>query len=176
MVGPPRGGRSIGGCCESCSTTTTFACRRRSRPAASSTAGQYAVGWRSAAARSDSSPDDLIATATALTAESIADAVRRFVGPVDELILGGGGTRNPTLVSALARSLPSARVLRHEDFGLDSDAKEAIAFAILGHETLHGRPSNLPSCTGAAHPAVLGSITPGRNYLRLMIRVVAGDE
>ncbi len=121
-------------------------------------------------------PDDLIATATALTAESIAGAIRRFVGPVDELILGGGGARNATLVRWLASTLPETRVLRHEDFGIDSDAKEAIAFAILGYETLFGLPSNLPSCTGARRHAVLGSITPGLNYHRLMQRVVEGDD
>lgn len=121
--------------------------------------------------------DDLIATATALTVETIADAILHLIAvPVDELILGGGGARNPTLVAWLARALPSVRVLRHEDFGIDSDAKEAIAFALLGHETLFGRPSALPSCTGARYPAVLGSITPGRNYRRLARRVAEAED
>lgn len=114
---------------------------------------------------------DLLATATALTVRSIGDAVRSHVGPVDDVIVGGGGARNPTLMAWLAEELRPAQLWRHEDFGVDGDAKEAIAFAVLGYQTVHGRPNTLPRCTGARHPVVLGSIVPGANYLDLVRRV-----
>jgi anhydro-N-acetylmuramic acid kinase len=112
---------------------------------------------------------DILATLTAFTAASIADSYRRFLpGPVEEVIVGGGGASNPTMLHMLAERLPNARVLRQEDLGYLSDAKEAIAFAILAYEGLHGRPGNLPSCTFARHLAVLGKITPGANYRQLL--------
>ncbi len=112
---------------------------------------------------------DILATLTAFTAASITDSYQRFLtGPVDEVIVGGGGASNPTLLRMLAERLPNTRVLRQEDLGYLSDAKEAIAFAILAYEGLHGRPGNLPSCTFARHPAVLGKITPGTNYRQLL--------
>ncbi|MHB9130263.1 MAG: anhydro-N-acetylmuramic acid kinase [Armatimonadota bacterium] len=109
--------------------------------------------------------DDLIATVTAFTAESIARAYRDFLlphGAIDEVILGGGGSYNPTLRAMLAERLPGIPVHTHEDHGLSSEAKEAVAFAILGHATLCGVPANVPSATGAAHPVILGHITPGK--------------
>jgi anhydro-N-acetylmuramic acid kinase len=103
---------------------------------------------------------DLIATATALTAASVALAIDRFVPmPVDELIVSGGGARNPEIMKHLAALLPGVAVATSSDFGIDADAKEAIAFALLGYETWRGRPSNLPSATGARHPVILGKIT-----------------
>ncbi|MGA8763529.1 MAG: anhydro-N-acetylmuramic acid kinase [Candidatus Sulfotelmatobacter sp.] len=113
---------------------------------------------------------DVVATATALTARSIADAVRRFVvkpagstrrKAFGEMILSGGGTRNGTLVAMLAAALAPLGVgLRFSDeFGLPSEAKEAVAFAVLAYETWHQRPSNLPSATGAKRAAVLGKIS-----------------
>jgi anhydro-N-acetylmuramic acid kinase len=103
---------------------------------------------------------DVLATATALTVESIARACTRFLGPVDELIASGGGCRNDTLMAMLAERFP--RLCRSDDYGIPADAKEAIAFAILANETVAGRPASLPGATGAAHPAVLGKIVPGR--------------
>ena len=112
---------------------------------------------------------DIVATLTAFTAESIADSYRRFLpARPDEVILGGGGANNPTLVAMLRQALMPAQVLRQEDLGFSSDAKEAAAFAILAYESLHGRPGNLPSCTFAGHPAVLGKIVPGKNFLKLL--------
>ena len=109
---------------------------------------------------------DVVATATALTARSIADAVRRFVTPAPrhsfrEMILSGGGTKNSTLVGMLAEALvPMGVQLRFSDeFGLPSEAKEAVAFAVLAYETWHRRPSNVPSATGAKRAAVLGKIS-----------------
>jgi anhydro-N-acetylmuramic acid kinase len=112
---------------------------------------------------------DIIATLTALTARSIAQAYARFLPALpDELILSGGGARNPTLLRMLAEALPATAIRRSEELGLASGAKEALAFAALGYASLHGWPANVPSCTGARHPAVLGSLTPGDNYLELL--------
>jgi len=113
---------------------------------------------------------DVVATATALTARSIADAVRRFVilksGTVaknsfGEMILSGGGARSATLVGMLGEQLaPLGVILRFSDeFGLPSEAKEAVAFAVLAYETWNQRTSNLPSATGAKRGAVLGKIS-----------------
>jgi anhydro-N-acetylmuramic acid kinase len=119
------------------------------------------------------SGEDIVATLTALTATSIANAYRRFLPQMpQEVILGGGGARNAVLVAMLRRQLDPARVMAHEDVGLSSDAKEAIAFAVLAYEAIHGRPGNLPACTGAASRAVLGKVVPGANYGRLVSRVM----
>jgi len=106
---------------------------------------------------------DVVATLTAFTAESIAFAYRRFLPRVDEVILGGGGSYNPVLVRAIVERLPGTPVMRHEDFGIAGEAKEAIAFAILANEAMYGNPTNLPGATGARERVVLGKIVPGRN-------------
>jgi anhydro-N-acetylmuramic acid kinase len=114
--------------------------------------------------------EDVVATATALTARSIADAVKRFVmkrsqpsakNSFCEMILSGGGARNATLVGMLSEGLAPLGVrLRYSDeFGLPSEAKEAVAFAVLAYETWNRRPSNVPSATGAKRAAVLGKIS-----------------
>ena len=113
--------------------------------------------------------EDVVATATAFTAASIADAYRRFVFPrlktVElarlQIVLGGGGAKNPTLRRMLAERIGVGELLTHEDFGIANSAKEALAFAILAHETLRGRPGNVPSATGARRAVVLGKIVPG---------------
>jgi anhydro-N-acetylmuramic acid kinase len=103
---------------------------------------------------------DLIATATALTAATIGLGVERFVQhAVDEVIVSGGGVHNRTLMGYLQAFLPNSRLRTSTEFGIDSDAKEAIAFAILAYETWHRRPANLPSATGARHPVVLGKVS-----------------
>jgi anhydro-N-acetylmuramic acid kinase len=110
---------------------------------------------------------DIVATATALTAKSITDAVRRYTTQTvhtrgfQEMILSGGGVKNSTLVSMLTSELaPLGLRLRFSDeFGLPSAAKEAAAFAVLAYETWHRRPSNVPSATGAKRAAVLGKIS-----------------
>ncbi len=114
--------------------------------------------------------EDVVATATALTARSIVEAVRRFVVKQSgrstktsfrELIVSGGGAKNATLVAMLADSLTALGIeLRFSDeFGLPSEAKEAVAFAVLAYETWNRRPSNVPSATGAKRAAVLGKIS-----------------
>lgn len=122
----------------------------------------YARMLRAQAEARGLSPADTVATATALTAESIARAYRDFLGPLDEVVLGGGGSYNPTLRRLLTERLPGIPVRTHEDHGLSGEAKEAIAFTLLGHATLCGVPANVPAATGARHPAVLGTIVPGR--------------
>jgi anhydro-N-acetylmuramic acid kinase len=113
---------------------------------------------------------DVVATATALTAKSIVDALLRFVirnshsaskPAFHEMILSGGGSKNSTLVAILTSKLaPLGFRLRFSDeFGLPSAAKEAVAFAVLAHETWHRRASNIPSATGARRAAILGKIS-----------------
>ena len=105
---------------------------------------------------------DLLATITALTARSIADACRRFIlprGRVDQLIVTGGGARNPTLMQMLAAELSGIQVTTATELGVDGDAVEAVAFAILGYQMLRGLPGNIPSVTGARAPAILGKLT-----------------
>lgn len=106
------------------------------------------------------SREDLLATLTAFTARSTAQAYRDFL-PVlpDEVLLCGGGARNPAIRAMLQKELPGSRVGRTEDAGLPGDAKEAVAFAVLGYETVNRRPGNLPAATGASSPVVLGSLT-----------------
>jgi len=106
--------------------------------------------------------EDLVATATALTAASIARAYRDFIrplGPIDQVIVGGGGKHNPTLMAMLRERLPGGISLRsHEDFGIDSDAKEAIALAIIANDAVAGFDTNIPGATGG-RPTVLGKIS-----------------
>ena len=121
---------------------------------------------------------DIIATATAFTAESIADAYRRFVFPKLarrelarlQVILGGGGAKNSTLRRMLAERLGVGEILTHDDFGIPDSAKEALAFAILAHATLHGQPSNVIGSTGARRAVVLGKIVPGNVSSRFVLR------
>ncbi|HET9407948.1 MAG TPA: anhydro-N-acetylmuramic acid kinase [Candidatus Sulfotelmatobacter sp.] len=123
--------------------------------------------------------EDVIATATALTAHSIASAVDNFlivpawskqkrgalkagqIAPFQEMILSGGGAKNATLVRMLVEQLGTVgiSVRLSNEYGLPSEAKEAVGFALLAYETWHRRPSNLPSATGAKRPAVLGKIS-----------------
>jgi len=103
--------------------------------------------------------DDLVATVTALTARTVADAVRRHGGT--EVIASGGGIRNPVLMHQLASELGTVSLRNTDELGLPSAAKEAYAFAVLGFLTVNGLGGTVPSCTGARHASVLGSITPG---------------
>ena len=103
--------------------------------------------------------EDILATATRFTAESIALSLHRFARRMPaRLVVGGGGSRNPTLLRLLADALPECRVQTQEDLGYDSDSKEAVAFALLANEALFGICNNAPSATGAAHPVVMGRI------------------
>lgn len=122
---------------------------------------EYASALISLAKRRRISSEDLIHTVTAFTAASIARAIQDFVFPrtrVAELIIAGGGARNPLLVAYLAALLPSLQIIPADSLGIPADAKEAFAFAILAYEAFHQRANNLPSATGARHPAILGKI------------------
>ncbi|WP_308282584.1 anhydro-N-acetylmuramic acid kinase [Pseudonocardia nigra] len=110
-------------------------------------------------------PADLIATLTALTAQMVADAVR--AAGVDTLVVSGGGCANPTMMRMLADRLAGVRIVTSAELGAPPSDKEAIAFALIGWQTLHGLPATLPTCTGASAARVLGAITPGAGPLRL---------
>ncbi|MBL8094966.1 MAG: anhydro-N-acetylmuramic acid kinase [Anaerolineales bacterium] len=108
------------------------------------------------------SGDDRLATLTAFTARSIAQAYRDFLPTMpDEVYVCGGGAHNPTLMHRLRAELAPARVEPIDALGLPSEAKEAQFFAVLAYETWHGRPGNLPEATGAGRHVILGNLTPG---------------
>jgi anhydro-N-acetylmuramic acid kinase len=114
--------------------------------------------------------EDLVCTATELTARSVAAALTRFVLPetkVQQVIVSGGGARNVFLLRRLGCALPEIEILTSEDIGVPTAAKEAIGFAILANETLHLHPGNVPGATGARRPVVLGKVVYGDNYKRL---------
>ena len=104
---------------------------------------------------------DLIATATALTAATIALGVERFAPLAGEMIVSGGGVHNRQLMAQLEAFLPTWHIQSSADFGVDPDAKEAIAFAILAYRTWKRQSGNLPSATGARRAVVLGKVTFG---------------
>ena len=134
------------------------------RPAPKSTGrDQFGSAFAQRLLASGLSPESQVATATQLTVRTILMGLQRLVlprMPVDELIVSGGGWHNPAIMNSLSKSLPSTRVTSTDEFGIDGDAKEAVAFAVLAYETVNGRPGNLISATGASRPAILGSITP----------------
>ena len=103
----------------------------------------------------------MIRTATILTALSIVDAFHHFIGTkakIGELVVSGGGAHNPLLIAQLESGLEGVRVREAGELGVPGDAKEAFAFAVLAHETLHQRPANVPGATGANKAVVLGKV------------------
>ncbi len=106
------------------------------------------------------SPEDLLASVTTATAEIVAAALRPYA--VVDLLVAGGGTRNPTLMGELQAQLPGVTIRQTDDLGVPEAGKEALVFAIIGFLTLCGLPATIPSCTGARHSSVLGTVTPGR--------------
>jgi anhydro-N-acetylmuramic acid kinase len=105
--------------------------------------------------------EDIVATATSLTARSIADAYRRFLPePITETIVSGGGARNPTLVRMIAALIAPIEVRQFSDVFFDGEAKEAVAFALLAHLHVNGRAGNVPRATGARGQRILGKLTP----------------
>ena len=138
----------------------------RAKPPKTAGREQFGAEFVSKLLDTELNSEDLIATATALTAESIGLGVRNFVLPemrVDEVFASGGGTHNPVLMRMLQKALSPIPVKETSEVGLDVDAKEAIAFAVLAYETAHSRPSNVPMATGAKRAVVLGKITPNGN-------------
>lgn len=124
----------------------------------------YAVKLREVGLAMGLSADDLLATAVEVTAASVAQAVEDFLKPrqgVDAVYASGGGVRNAALMASLERRLGSIPLRHLEHLGVPAPAKEALAFAFLAHQTLCGRPGNVPTATGAARAVVLGHVTPG---------------
>ena len=124
--------------------------------------------------------EDGCATLCAFTVTTIADSLALYAPRGADVIASGGGTRNPALFAMLGERLAhdGARLVVSDALGIDADAKEALAFAVLGYETLRGRPANVPRATGASQPAVLGAIVPcGLDALLAKIReeVAAND-
>ncbi len=115
--------------------------------------------------------EDLIATATSFTSTSIFINCEKFILPhhrVDEIIVGGGGVRNKTLMRLLKKAFQPVPLYGFEDIGLNSKAIEAMAFALLAHDAFLGIPNNIPSVTGAKRPVVMGKIAPGLNYRKIV--------
>lgn len=117
----------------------------------------YVLEQLSRTSRALSLPD-LVATLTELTARTVADAIR--TAGVEVLIVSGGGVRNPVLLRRIEELLPGVDVRTSDALGVPSDDKEAVAFALIGWATANGLPANVPSCTGASGPRVLGRVTP----------------
>lgn len=110
---------------------------------------------------SDVTDADLVATATALTAQSIGDAYHRFIPePVAETLIAGGGAKNATLRRMIAQAVAPLKVTTFDERYFDGEAKEAVAFALLAHLHLEGIAGNVPTATGARGPRVLGMFTP----------------
>jgi anhydro-N-acetylmuramic acid kinase len=128
----------------------------RAKPPKTAGREQYGAEF---ADRFPATPDG-VRTATAFTAATIAEGIRRFGSGARELVAGGGGVHNPVLMAYLAAFLPGVRIRLIDEFGVPADFKEAIAFALLAVETAAGRPSNVPSATGARRAVVLGEIAP----------------
>jgi anhydro-N-acetylmuramic acid kinase len=138
--------------------------------------------WQADCQAHGHSAADFVATLTELTAASIADAYARFApGPVAQVVVGGGGASNPTLMARLAYHLEerlgyTVELCSHAALGIDGSAKEALAFALLAYLAIHGQPGNIPACTGADHTAILGQITPGDNYVALMRKTFRSND
>jgi anhydro-N-acetylmuramic acid kinase len=126
----------------------------------------YAADFLVKCQRQSKRSEDALATATALTAQTIAESYKRFVLPIMrrrgvDYIVSGGGARNHTLMAMLAQRLEplGCELAASEQFGLPAEAKEAAAFALLAWQTWHHRPGNVPAATGAARAAILGQVT-----------------
>jgi anhydro-N-acetylmuramic acid kinase len=122
----------------------------------------YVKNLLAAGRKHKAKPADLIRSATIFTAISVVDALHRFVLPkykIEQLIVSGGGARNPLILAQIAAALPQIDMLPSAELGVPTDAKEAFAFALMAYETFHQRPANLPSATGAHGPAILGKIS-----------------
>ena len=121
---------------------------------------KYVQGLLDFCGKHEISLTDCLTTATRFTAESIRVGLTSFSEYTpDELIIGGGGSRNPVLLRHIQDCLPGCLVMTNEEIGYDSDSKEAVAFAILANEAFEGMTNNVPSVTGASHPVVMGKIS-----------------
>jgi anhydro-N-acetylmuramic acid kinase len=117
---------------------------------------------------------DIVATVTALTGATVADCIVANTPdgyPLTEVVAGGGGAHNPAIMAEIARRLPGVALSSVDDFGIPSQAKEALLFALLGNAAVRGLVNTVPSSTGARHATVMGKIVPGANYRALMARL-----
>lgn len=121
----------------------------------------FNLGWLEKQLDGEEMPEDVQATLLAFTADSIANAVKRFCVGTQEIYLCGGGAHNEELITRLQLGLPQCKIQKTEILGIEADWMEAIAFAWLAQQTMHLKPGNLPAVTGASHPCVLGAIYPG---------------
>ena len=124
---------------------------------------QFARQAMEQAQKKNVATQDLVATLTAFTAQTIYEYYQQFLFPhysVDEVYISGGGVHNLTLMDHLKTRFQSIPLLPIDSIGFSSNAKEAIAFAVLANEAIHGHPTNLPQVTGASQPMVLGTFSP----------------
>jgi anhydro-N-acetylmuramic acid kinase len=122
---------------------------------------EFAAKLLGKAAKYRMRPEDLVRTATVFSALSAVDALNRFVlqrVKIEQVIVSGGGARNPLIMAQLATAMAPVEVVSSSEVGVDVDAKEAYAFALLAYESWNGRAGNLPSATGARRAVVLGKI------------------
>lgn len=135
----------------------------------------YAQQLRKEAAEQALSDEDFIATITALTATTIAQAYQDFApGPLAQVAVAGGGANNPFLMELLTEQIRAAHgkpieVISHEPLGIDGDAKEALTFGLLAYLAIHGWAGNVPACTGAQSEQILGQIAPGQNWTSIRL-------
>ena len=124
------------------------------------------------------SNQDWLATLTFVVAKSIVQSYHDFL-PVfpDEIVISGGGALNPVLMLMINENLPADTILSTiDDYGINSEAKEAVAFALLAYCTVFAIPNNLPKATGADHKILMGKICPGKNYHSTLLRKMAPDD
>ncbi|PVU96077.1 hypothetical protein BB561_001413 [Smittium simulii] len=124
------------------------------------------------------SQEDIVATLTELTIASAVMAYQDYTSEtIDEIVVHGGGSFNPVIIEGLARGLPNTKIslTSVEKAGIPASCKEAVMFALVGHECVYGRPGQIPSCTGATDFTPLGKITPGPNYLDIIRKVASSD-
>jgi hypothetical protein len=115
------------------------------------------------------SPEDCVATITRITAQSLAEAYKRW-GPkegVDEIYMGGGGSYNPNIVNYLRQQMPKTKIMLLDEVDIPAGAKEAMGFALLGCECFVGRPMIVPQKTESDTPGVVGQVQPGKNHHRI---------
>ncbi len=115
------------------------------------------------ASRKEHAYEDLVATVTSSVAANIVSAYNRFIKPThdcQQIIVGGGGAKNKTLMALLRKGLPDVPIFTSDQYGIPDSAREAVAVAILGNECICGTPANVPQATGASHAVILGKITP----------------